>query len=145
GEKREVGLPQLIRLGTARVLRLQPPQGAASKADGSLAGATLPPGTVGSRTIKFPRPATPDDRLRPEEVVEWFATVVNVLQSDPATGQAFFDRTAAAVVDLVELDVGRVLFLEGEAWAERAVHVASRHLARPSRPFSQTLLQKVWQ
>src|SRR5262249_26506524 len=89
--------------------------------------------------------ATPDDRLRPEEVVEWFATVVNVLQSDPATGQQYFDRAAAAVVDLIELDVGRVLFLEGGTWTERAVHVASQQLGRPVRAFSQTLLEKVRQ
>jgi adenylate cyclase len=145
GEKREVGLPQLIRLGTSRVLRLQAPAGTGRGPDASivsLAGATLPPGIARSSSIKFPKPA-PDDQLRPEEVVQWFATVVNVLQSDPATGQEYFDRAAAAVVDLVELDVGRVLFLDGEVWTERAVHVASRPLARPSRPFSQTLLEKV--
>lgn len=138
GEKREIGLPQLIRLGTSRILRLQKPSKDGSIA--SLPGVTMLPGT--SRSVsRFNIPR--DDVLRPEEVLEWFAAVVGVLQSDPATSKDFFTRAATAVVELVELDVGRVLFLEGGAWAERAWHVASKNLARPPRPFSQTLLQKV--
>src|SRR5439155_11848102 len=68
GEKREVGLPQLLRLGTSRMVRLQ----RASKEGDSLAslpGATAPPGMTRSG-IRLIRPNTPDDRLRPEEVLE---------------------------------------------------------------------------
>src|SRR5262249_46245971 len=138
-----VGLPQLLRLGTSRVLRLRlPNKDDSAVATASLAGMTLPPGFARS-AIRFPRINTSDDLVRREEVVEWFSSVLNVLQADPATNEDFFKRAAKAVVEMVDLDSGRVLFCDGGVWIERAVYLAPKQLGRPFRAPSQTLLQKV--
>jgi adenylate cyclase len=143
-ERREVGLPQLLRLGTSRVLRVRlPEKDDSASITASLAGATLPPGFARTSTIRFPKINTSEELVRREEVVEWFSSVLNVLQADPATSADFFKRAAKAVVEMVDLDNGRVLFLEGGQWNERAVYVAPKQLGRPSRPPSTTLLQKV--
>jgi adenylate cyclase len=55
----------------------------------------------------------------PESIVAWLQTVIDVLQS-AASSPDFFDRAAAAVVQLVGLDSGCVLTVEGEQWRTRS-------------------------
>lgn len=141
GEKRDVGMPQLLRLGLTRVLRVarpdEGPSGPSGRTD-SLDGATLPPG-VGRGPVRL-KLTDPQDMLRPQDVLQWLAGVMNVMQADPATTDDFFARAAEAAVDLIELDCSRVLFRDGAGWVERASHTAATHANRPARAVSQTLL-----
>ena len=50
-----------------------------------------------------------------ESLIEWLQAVTQVLQSAADTDE-FFAHAAAAVVDLVGLDSGRVLLREGSEW-----------------------------
>jgi adenylate cyclase len=143
-EKREVGLPQLLRLGTTRVLRLQHP-GQEQGGTTSLAGATLPPGAAVGRSSRFPRLEERDAVVRREEMVEWFATAMDFLHASSANSADFYQRAARAMVEMVDLDTGRVLFLEGGEWKQRAIQVAPQLLARSFRQPSQTLLGKMLQ
>jgi adenylate cyclase len=57
-------------------------------------------------------------------VIPWLQAAMDVLQS-AATSADFFDKAARAVVDLVNLDSGRVLLLKGEEWQVQALHTAA--------------------
>ncbi len=84
------------------------------------------------------------DRLRPppdldpaqlNALVGWLQTTMSVLQS-AASSADFMEKAAAAVVQIVGLDSGRVLLLEGDEWAVAAVYnapAAGGRMARPSR------------
>ena len=58
-------------------------------------------------------------RQAPESIVAWLQTVIEVLQS-AASSPDFFDRAAAAVVQLVGLDSGCVLTADGDQWRTRS-------------------------
>jgi adenylate cyclase len=62
-----------------------------------------------------PRTILPLPTQTPESVIVWLQTVIDVLQS-AASSTDFFDRAAAAVVELVGLDSGCVLQADGEHW-----------------------------
>jgi adenylate cyclase len=140
GEHREVGLPQLIRLGTARVLRLQMPT-ESDDPTASLAGATLPPGAA--RSSRFPRLEDTAPPTRVEELVKWFGGVMDLLLGASASSADFYQRAARALVESVDLDAGRVLFLQDGEWKQRECQVAGHSQQCSLRSVSQTLLQKV--
>ena len=140
GENREVGLPQIIRLGTAHVLRLQP---LSEREDptASLAGATLPPGAA--RSSRLPRLDEAGPPGRWEELVMWFGGVMDLLLGTSASSADFYQRAARALVESVDLDAGRVLLLVDGEWQQREMQVAAHAQHCSLRPFSRTLLQKV--
>ena len=117
----------LLSLGK-KTIRLQ-------KTDGqrpplrSLADATAPPG-------RSSHAAVPPAGAGMKNLVPWLHAVMDVLQS--AAGSAdFFDKAARAVVDLVNLDSGRVLLLKQDEWQPHAVHTAPRSRPRYGRPGCQ--------
>jgi adenylate cyclase len=140
GESREVALPQLLRLGTSRVLRLQLPEPEEEPAVASLAGVTMPPGKL--RASRFPGLGMPGE-VPPQELVAWFTQAMDLFQGI-ASSEEFFDRAARAVVETVGMDMGRVLMLEEGEWKSRAVASAS-NAPRAPRPPSWTVLGKLLQ
>jgi hypothetical protein len=75
---------------------------------------TLGPGSLSelSRRLR-PPPALSPPQL--DELVGWLQTTVGVLQSTVGSAD-FLERAAEALVQIVGLDSGRVLLLEGECW-----------------------------
>lgn len=74
-----------------------------------------------------------------EQLIPWIRAFHGLLQS-AAGAEDFYDRAARALVELVKLDVGRVLFLRESEWAEQARHVSRRGETAPSaRPSSRIL------
>jgi adenylate cyclase len=141
GQHREVGLPQLIRLGS-RVLRLQQPS-PPEEPIASLAGATLPPGAA--RSSRFPRIEDSAAGTRFDELVKWFGGVMDLLLGVSASSADFYRRAARALIDSIDLDAGRVLMLVDGEWQQREVQVAANRDHSSLRPFSRTLVQKVRQ
>jgi adenylate cyclase len=75
-------------------------------------------------------------------MVRWLQAAMDVFQS-AATSAAFFDQAARALVDLVDLDFGRVLLLHQDNWKARAVQTSTRAiLDEPATP-SRHLLGRV--
>jgi adenylate cyclase len=75
-------------------------------------------------------------------LMQWLHTAVNVLRA-AADSEDFFDRAARAVVDLVELDIGRVLLRRHGRWHCQSLHRAPRLFQPNVRPPSQSVLQQV--
>ena len=76
----------------------------------------------------------------PEVLTQWFEAVVAVQRSSPASPE-YFDQTAKALVDLVALDSGLILFRNGDAW--RVVSRAFRDEGSPGREFSYSIVNRV--
>jgi signal transduction histidine kinase len=76
----------------------------------------------------------------PEVLTQWFEAVVGVQRSSPASPE-YFDQTAKALVDLVALDSGLILFRNGDAW--RVVARAFRDEGSPGREFSYSIVNRV--
>jgi signal transduction histidine kinase len=90
-------------------------------------------GTVAAPLIE--RPEAP----KPEEVVTWLETVVDVQKSSDR--DQFYTKAAEALVERIGLDVGVVLMRDGEAW--RVTAHATRQGAPPSgRAFSHAILSQ---
>jgi adenylate cyclase len=71
-------------------------------------------------------------------VVPWFQAAMDVVQS-AASSADFFDKAARAVVELVNLDSGRVLLLRQDEWQLQAVS------GQPSCPVSNHVLARLRQ
>jgi adenylate cyclase len=138
-ERRDIDLPQLLRLGISRVVRVQSPVAEEEQSVSSLGVATLPPGSM--RSSRFPAMGLPS--LPAKEMVDWFNQVMELFQSS-ATPKEFFDRATRAVVDLLGLDTGRVLMLYEGEWSQQASYSSSNVPPRAMRP-SWTLLGKLVQ
>jgi adenylate cyclase len=106
----------------------------------SLAEATAPPGVRPESVPRFAALAE-GDSARGKTLVRWLRAVMGVLES-AASSADFFDKAAQTVVDIVGLDSGRVLLLEGEQWQCKAHHaVAGAELC--AEPPSQYVLSTV--
>ena len=72
-------------------------------------------GTSGGKTVVAPPPLIErNEAAKPEEIVEWLETVVNVQKAGDR--EAFYKQAADALVEKIGLDTGIVLVKEGEAW-----------------------------
>ncbi|MBN9120196.1 MAG: hypothetical protein J0I06_13705 [Planctomycetes bacterium] len=89
---------------------------------------------TGGKTVVAP-PLIEREAAKPEEVVEWLETVVNVQKAGDR--EAFYKQTAEALVEKVGLDSGLVLVKDGDAW--RVVAQAVRG-EQPGRVFSHAIL-----
>ena len=123
GQTREADLPVVLSLGN-RTVRLQPPEEEEPDQLEALAEATMPPGAAARSAVQFPTLAAANVvGLDMEAVLRWLQTTVGVLQSAATSGD-FFAKAAQAVVELVGLDAGRVLLLDGGKWKVEALHAA---------------------
>jgi signal transduction histidine kinase len=82
------------------------------------------------------------DTPTPEVLMHWFEAVVAVQRATP-TSPEYYDQTARALLDLVNLDTGLILLRNGDAW--RVVARAFRDEGAPGREFSYTILNRVVQ
>jgi adenylate cyclase len=132
----EVTLPIEVRLGT-KLLRVQVPE----ESDLScLATMTLAPG-ANSPLFNMPAALVPagEPLMTNEQLNGWIQAFLGLLQS-AAGSEDFYVKAAKAIVDLVKLDSGRVLILNGEDWTERAMQQGpSMLLDTPWRPSSRVL------
>jgi adenylate cyclase len=87
------------------------------RVDGASAGPAIP--SLLGNLAAAPRSILTLPGQTPESIIAWLQTVIDVLQS-AASSPDFFDRAAAAVVQLVGLDSGCVLTAEGEKWRTRS-------------------------
>jgi adenylate cyclase len=140
GQTAEYPLPLELLLGRTTVVVDLP---GAAAADSSL------------QTLAVPTPSTPpggDFRrgslagaiadLPPDAVAElvgWWRNVITVLQS-ATHSEDFFHKAAAAVVQLVGLDLGAVFLHGPEGWQTVAIDTAGKSSARPSRRVLSRLL-----
>jgi sigma-B regulation protein RsbU (phosphoserine phosphatase) len=108
----------------------------------TLAQVTLPPGSVlRGRPLPLIGSAAPGAR-HDETMIRWLQAAMDVLQS--AAGSAdFFDKAAAALVDLVGLDTGQVLLYQDGAWRLQAQRVATPDRPGEERPASRHVLGRV--
>jgi adenylate cyclase len=142
--QREADLPVLLRIG-AKVVRIQPTN---SVADGfeiqSLDEPTAAPGSdagwVGTSTISLGS-AGP---LEAKGVFGWLKAMIRVLQS-AATDADFFQKAAQAVVEVVGLDMGRVLIRDGDSWQTAAFHPVRDGEYERNNPPSRMVLDRVCQ
>src|SRR5262245_28575063 len=111
----------VVRLGSSRVVRLQPKVELEGSSIETLPQSTLAPEdfsrVVGKRITRLTLPADP--AIDNEALVGWLQLALGLLQS-AANSPDFFDRAAQAVVDLACMDAGRVLLWENDRWQEKA-------------------------
>lgn len=78
-------------------------------------------------------------QMGPETLALWLETVL-ALQKTAAGTQDFYCKTAKAMVELIDLDLGMVLLQNNEAWCVAGAHAAND---RVSVHYSRTLLARV--
>ncbi len=80
---------------------------------------------------------------RPEQLAQWFETLLSV-QKSAAGSREFFAETAAAVVELVGMDRGLVILRDREDWQVVATHTTARaeSISGPY-DYSRTVLDRV--
>jgi sigma-B regulation protein RsbU (phosphoserine phosphatase) len=103
----------------------------------TLAQATLPPGSVLLGRQAHLVPPAPD-----ETMIRWLQEAMDVLQS-AASSADFFEKAAAALVDLVGLDTGQVLLFQDGAWRLQAQRVASHSRGGDERQASRHVLSRL--
>lgn len=142
GETGEVTLPSVVRLGN-RTVRLQPIEEDDVGLE-SLPMATMAPGSSSLISSlmsvaggKGPAPAMDGDQL-----TAWIQAFLGLLHSAAGT-EDFYAQAARALVDLVRLDSGRVLFRAGEGWQEKTVQAGPRLMADSSWRPSSRVMSKV--
>lgn len=138
GANTKVSLPIVLRVGR-KMLRLQ--EAANDEPMHSLPQQTIAPGTP---TPGFPglRPALipkNDSPMGAEQLMAWIQAFTGLLQA-AAGSEDFYVKAARALVDLVHLDSGRVLFCESGQWVEKAVQASARQSSvQEWRPSSRVL------
>jgi adenylate cyclase len=111
----------------------------------SLAQPTAPPGQCSFKAAslaRLPRPSAAGIEIK--ALVPWLQATLDVLQS-AASSADFFDKAARAVVDLIDLDSGRVLLLKQDEWQTQALCTGPRLARESSRPVSRHVLNTVRQ
>jgi hypothetical protein len=110
-----------------------------------LAEPTMPPGQssfLGAPFAGLPRSGTTNIEMK--ALMPWLHAATDVLQS-AASSAEFFDKAARAVVNLVNLDSGRVLLLRQGEWQAQAVYNAPRAVRQTVRSASRHVLNRVRQ
>ena len=133
----------LIRLGT-KTIRLSRTEMRQSSLQ-SLVEETMAPGryNVGAHSIsRLPHPSESGTGLK--QLLQWLKAAADVLQSAASSGD-FFVKAARAVVELVNLDSGRVLLLGQGDWQLKAYHTIPRYAGQEPNPPSDHVLDQVEQ
>jgi adenylate cyclase len=73
-----------------------------------------------------------------DELAGWLQTVMGVLQSTVGAAD-FLDKAAAALVQIVGLDLGRLLLLDGDHWIPAAAHGTPPESSPPWQPSEHVL------
>jgi adenylate cyclase len=143
GGECEVQLPLVLHFGK-RVVRIQK---TTQDEEGSVIQslerpAAFPSELAGERshlaTLALPSVAVPDA----DGLIEWLRVMIRVFQS-AACDADFFQQAAAAVVEVVRLDQGRVLTREGDEWNTVASWDKSAALAGRTEPPSRLVVGRV--
>jgi sigma-B regulation protein RsbU (phosphoserine phosphatase) len=108
----------------------------------TLADVTIPPGAALATGRHRRALAAPADESRDENMVRWIQAAMDVLQS-AAGSEDFFAKAAAALVDLVGLDVGQVLLYRNESWHLQAQKVGTRAYLGDERQASRRVLNHI--
>lgn len=137
---RELPLPVTLLVGR-KTVRIEGREGGHKTFLRSLAAGSVLPAMSPVAGSRFPTLASTDN-VEIEELLRWLGETINVLQS-AATSSDFFQKAARAVVDIAELDAGRVLLREGEGWKIVAEHAGSRMPPNPAWQPSQNVLRSV--
>jgi sigma-B regulation protein RsbU (phosphoserine phosphatase) len=108
----------------------------------TLAEATIPPGSDLAR--HHPRLVTSAaaSELQNETMIRWLQAAMDVLQS-AASSSEFFDKAAAAMVDLVDLDSGQVLLVHNGTWQLQAHKSAAHDRLGDERLASRNVLRRI--
>lgn len=137
GATTKVSFPIVLRVGR-KILRLQPPE--VDQDLKSLPMATLAPGAsslLPGMRVSFGR--AEGQGMQTDQLMAWIQAFLGLLQS-AAGSEDFYVKAARALVDLVKLDSGRVLFRTAGQWEEKAGHLSEHKTAqREWRPSSRIL------
>ncbi len=137
-------LPVVLKLGTRIVRVLRATSEEAGRVIRSLEEPTVAPGAeaavgrAGPSTLSL-QSAGPLDA---KSVVDWLRAMIRVLQS-AASDADFFHKAAQAVVEVIGLDIGRVLTRDGDRWMTAAFHPASAAEYEQANPPSRLILTRV--
>ncbi|MBM3978886.1 MAG: hypothetical protein FJ304_01115 [Planctomycetes bacterium] len=105
----------------------------------TIAAPGKPSGGGGGKTVVAPPIIErTDEAARPEEVVAWLETVVEVQKSSDR--EQFYKKAAEALVERIGLDSGMVLMRDGDAW--RVTAHTTRDDAPKGRAFSHAILNQ---
>jgi adenylate cyclase len=135
-------IPLLLTLGE-RTVRVAEPEPHQASTLTSLPDATRPPGQLEKDSACFATlHVAPGGVVSMEDMIGWLEAAMEVLQS-AANSSDFFAKAAKAAVELVGLDSGMVLLLDGGIWKAAASHHGPRLTATASRFPSQRILGRV--
>jgi sigma-B regulation protein RsbU (phosphoserine phosphatase) len=135
---RDLSLPVTLHLGR-QVVCIGPAEDKAIDLH-NLGEAPLPPGSDSSGRALLHSIA--GEGMSVEALIRWFQAATDLLQS-ATVSLDFFDRAAAALVDLVGLDAGRVLLLHKGCWRVLAVKTAPGRIAADWQPSTRALAKIV--
>jgi adenylate cyclase len=138
GESADITAPALVNLGT-RSVRLQQIEEAEPLE--SLPAATLAPGSGAliSSLVQATFAQSGGQAMEPNQLISWIQTLLGLLHS-AAGSDDFYAQAARALVELVKLDSGRILFRMGDRWDVKTVQAGPRLLADSSwRPSSRVM------
>ena len=139
---READLPVVLRIGS-RVVRIkptgiEPEEFAIQSLDEPTAAPGSDAGWVGTSTISLNSAGT----LEARGVFDWLKAMIRVLHS-AACDTDFFQKAAQAVVEVVGLDMGRVLIRDGDGWQSAAFHPGREAEYERNNPPSRSVLDRV--
>ena len=134
----KVTLPVVLRVGR-KMLRLQPGE-SEEEPMRSLPQATLAPGSGSLMPVlRVTFPQNDRDAMDAAQLMEWIQAFLGLLQS-AAGSEDFYVKAANALVDLVKLDSGLVLFRTNGQWEEKARHLSPKKQMVPDwRPSTRVL------
>jgi adenylate cyclase len=137
---RDLPLPVTLLVGR-KTVRIEGREGGHKTFLRSLAAGSILPAMQSVAASRFPTLAATDN-IEIEELLRWLGETINVLQS-AASSSDFFQKAARAVVDIAELDTGRVLLLDNETWKTVAEHSGAGIATRANWLPSQNVLRSV--
>ncbi|HLN33632.1 MAG TPA: adenylate/guanylate cyclase domain-containing protein [Gemmataceae bacterium] len=137
----ELSLPTVLTLGT-KTIQIQGPAPDPQLLH-SLDEMTLAPGSFAARGSAFMSLSIASTAgIEAEAVVRWLQTTLGLLHS-AASSSDFLSKAAQAGVELVGLDSGRVLLLDGDDWKVEAVHIGPQTPSSVHWEPSRQVLQRL--
>jgi adenylate cyclase len=137
---RDLPLPLTLLVGR-KTVRVEGREGGHKTFLRSLAAGSVLPVMASAAASRFPT-LTSTDNIEIEELLRWLGETINVLQS-AASSSDFFQKAARAVVDIAELDSGRVLLREQDSWKSVAEYSGPEVATSPAWQPSQNVLRSV--
>jgi len=132
----EVQIPVVIGLDRSKVIRVQ----AVSALGGGLPNVTLPPMSPREAPQYLPSLAGLPPGIDQTELIDWLNAATDVLQA-AVNSDEFFDRAAAAAIQMVDLDSARLLLHQANDWHPQAVKQATDRAVEIRKPSQRVLNQ----